>query len=159
MRALRRGQKEDHHGESYETAAPTLLQQHQFHSLTSSALHVILEDDDDDASTRRGGIIQKSQTCSCLTALHTSTERKWTTSSLSSQDGTEDDGDWGYFSEPLPERPITPVRDPPTHFHPYTKKRTATGGWELKKERMNPRFGDYCCCLFTNIPLGIPTTD
>lgn len=105
IRALRRKD----HGEDYEKAAQTL--QH-FHSLASSSLNVILEDDDD-ASTRRGMI--KTQTCPCLTALQNSTERK-STSSLFSQEEAEDD-EWGYFSEPLPERPATPVRDPPTNFH------------------------------------------
>lgn len=115
VRALRLGQED--HGEDYEKAAQeTTLE--PFHSLASSSLNVILEDVDDDAlvSTRRG--IIKTQTCSDLTALQTSTERESTTSSLSSQDGMEDDDDeWGYFSDPLPERPATPVRNPPTNFH------------------------------------------
>ena len=112
VRGLRRGPED--HGEDYEKAAQML---EHFHSLTSSSLNVILEEQDDDGSTRRGMI--KTQTCSCLTAWQKSTERKSTTSSISSQDGMEDDEEWGYFSDPLPERPATPVRDPPTNFHDH----------------------------------------
>jgi hypothetical protein len=65
----------------------------------------------------------KTQTCCCLTALQKSTERT-STSSLSSQYETDEDDEWGYFSKPLAERPITPdVRDPPpTNFHQYAPR-------------------------------------
>jgi hypothetical protein len=109
---LRRGQD---HGEDYDKAAQTLG---NFHSLTSSALNIILEEDDD-ASTRRAGMV-KAQTCSCLTALQKSTERK-SKISLSSQAETVEDDEWGYFSEPLLERPVSPVR------------RKTTVCWELKR--------------------------